>query len=199
MTMPMKSRRILIIDGHPRADSLSHRLAEAYAKGARESGHEVLLVHLRELAFDPIMRWRYRDNILEPDLVKQQENMRWCEHLVVVTPVNWMSTPSLLKGFFDRIITPGFAFKYHKGSLLPIPERLLKGRSARVIYTQGGPLYLTSTVGFDAFFKGLKYGTIAFCGFWPVRRTVFARADQADEMKKQRWLDKAYRLGLRGK
>jgi len=192
-------KKIYILDGHPRANSLSNSLSEAYAKGAKEAGHEVRLVHLRELAFDPIMRNRYRDNILEPDLVAQQENMRWCEHLVVVTSVNWMAAPSLLKGFFDRTITPGFAFKYHKGSLLPIPERLLKGRSARVIYTQGGPFYLTSTIGFDAFFKGLKYGTLAFCGFWPVRRTVFTQADQADGAKVKRWFDKAYRLGLKGK
>ena len=192
-------KKIYILDGHPRANSLSNSLSESYAKGAREAGHEVRLTHLRALTFDPIMRWRYRDNVLEPDLIAQQENLRWCEHLVVVTPVNWMASPSLLKGFFDRVITPGFAFKYHKGSLLPIPERLLKGRSARVIYTQGGPFYLTSTAGFDAFFKGLKYGTIAFCGFWPVRRTVFTRADQATPEKIAQWVEKVKKLGKKGK
>lgn len=195
----MRPKRIYILDGHPRANSISHQLAEAYAKGARETGHEVRLVHLRDLAFEPILKTRYRDNVLEPDLVKQQENITWCNHWVIVTPVWWMNSPALLKGFLDRIITPGFAFKYHRGSLLPIPQMLLKGRSARIIYTQGGPYYLTNTIGFDAFFKALKYATLILCGFFPVRRTAFTRADKTDEQKVAKWAEKVYRLGKRGR
>ncbi len=199
MINAMKPKRIYILDGHPRANSISHRLAEAYAKGAREAGHEVKLVHLLDLKFDPILKTRYRDNVLEPDLVKQQENISWCSHWVIVTPVWWMNSPAMLKGFLDRTLTPGFAFKYERGSFLPIPKMLLKGRSARIIYTQGGHWYLNGTIGFDAFFKALKYGTLTFCGVWPVRRTAFSRADGADESKVAKWVDKVYRLGQKGR
>lgn len=195
----MKKKHILVVDGHPRAESVSHALADAYAKSAMAAGHDVRLVHLRDLRYDPILRHRYRDNILEPDLLEQQENITWCTHLVIVTPVWWMGPPALLKGFLDRVITPGFAFKYQRGSWLPIPKRLLKGRSARIIYTQGGPYYLTNTIGFDAFFKSLKYATLAFCGFWPVRRTVFTRADKAKEDVVRHWVKKAEALGRKGK
>lgn len=195
----MPTKRIYILDGHPRANSISHQLAEAYASGAREAGHEVRLVHLRDLQFDPILKTRYRDNVLEPDLVKQQDNISWCRHWVIVTPVWWMNSPALLKGFLDRVITPGFAFKYRRGALFPIPQMLLKGRSARLIYTQGGPYYLTNTVGFDAFFKALKYATLVLCGIWPVRRTAFTKADQAAAEKIANWTAKVYRLGQKGK
>ena len=109
------SKKILIINAHPRKDSFNDAIADNYVKGAKESKHEVKFVNLRDLKFDPIMRTRYRDNELEPDLVEAQELIKWCDHMVLVTPMWWFGVPGLLKGFFDRTITPGFAFKYEKG------------------------------------------------------------------------------------
>lgn len=195
----MAKKKILILNAHPRADSFCNALAHEYKRGAEAGGLEIQFVTLRDLTFDPILRHIYRENVLEPDLVKQQELIQWCDHLVIITPVWWLSTPALLKGYLDRTLTPGFAYKYNRDSLLPIPKRLLKGRSARVIYTQGGPRYLNETIGFDAFWKGLKYGTLVFCGFWPTRRTVFPQVPSASENKRQRWLTKAYQLGKKGK
>jgi len=43
--------------------------------------------------------------------------------------------PAILKGFFDRVITPRFAFKYEG----LIPKGLLKGKKAIVFFTTGGP------------------------------------------------------------
>ncbi len=41
--------------------------------------------------------------------------------------------PALMKGFFDRIFLPGFAFKYREGKALP--DKLLKGRTAHLLVT----------------------------------------------------------------
>lgn len=196
----MKSaKKIFILNVHPRANSLGDALARAYKQGAIEAGFEVRFTNLRDLNFDPILRATYRDNVLEPDLVKEQENIKWCDHWVIVTPVWWLQMPALLKGYIDRLITPGFAFKYKRGSLLPVPMMLLTGRSARVIYTQGGPKYLTCTIGFDSFWKSLKYGTLIFCGFFPVWRTDFCRALSVSDKKRKNWLKKAYQLGRKGR
>lgn len=192
-------KNILVINAHPRKGSLSDGITDAYLRGLKETNHEVKHVNLRDLTFDPILRNTYRNNELEDDLKKMQEHMLWCNHLVIITPVWWMSMPALLKGFFDRVLTPRFAFQYTKGSLLPFPKRLLKGRSCRVIYTQGGPGYLTTLLGFDAFWKALKFGTLLFCGFGPVRRTAFTAIAGATEQKCNSCIKKAYRLGTKGK
>ncbi len=192
-------KKILLINAHPRKDSFIHALTDAYEAGAKAAGHEIRRINLSDLTFDPIFRTRYRDNVLEPDLLKQQELIQWCTHLVITTPVWWMSTPALLKGYFDRVLTPGFGYKYREKSLIPFPKRLLKGRSARVIYTQGGPTYLTNILGFDAFWKALKYGVLLFCGFGPVRRTVCASISTSTEEKRKLWLQEAERLGRTGK
>src|SRR3989344_5165408 len=104
----MKKRKILIINGHPDDQSFNHALAESYAKGARAAGHEVKLVHLGELTFDPVLRFGYRKHMrLEDDLEPQQGLVKWCDHLVIFTPIWWLSKTSLLQGYFERVFTPG--------------------------------------------------------------------------------------------
>ena len=52
-------KRILIILGHPRTDSLCGALARAYAEGAEAAGHEVRVVSLGALSSDPILHNGY--------------------------------------------------------------------------------------------------------------------------------------------
>ena len=112
-------KRILLILGTPKRDSLCHALAEAYSNGARGQGHVVRQLPLGELQFDPILREGFgQQQTLEPDLLEAQRQIHWAEHLVFVYPVWWGGVPALLKGFFDRTFLPGFAFKYRNRSQL---------------------------------------------------------------------------------
>ncbi|MDB6119517.1 MAG: Flavodoxin-like fold, partial [Verrucomicrobiaceae bacterium] len=47
-----KSLRVLVIDAHPRQDSLCHALANAFTVGASSEGYEVRRIMLSELQFD---------------------------------------------------------------------------------------------------------------------------------------------------
>jgi len=196
----MNTRRIYIIDGNPKESSLGRSLAKSYAEGAKEGGHEVRLAHLNELEYDPILHWGYKKiQELEPDLQRQQENIEWCDHWVIVAPVWWESTPALLKGFLDRVILPGFAFSFKsENALIPGWDKLLKGRSARVIYTHNTPQWYVRLVRKDPFWHALKDGTLEFCGIHPVRRTLF-NLKQASDATKEQWLEEVKTLGRNGK
>ena len=190
--------KILILDAHPDPESLCASLAKKYFEGTKLTAHEAEIVHLRDLEFSPILSFGYRKrNELEQSLIRQQELITWCNHFVLVTPVWWMGTPALLKGYFDRILLPKFAFKYHKKD--PFWDRLLSGRSARVIYTQDAPQLYQLVARWDCFWKSINHGTLGFCGFKPVRRTVFSQVKNANEKKRQSWLQKVYTLGQLGK
>jgi len=198
----MKKKKILILNAHPRQDSLCNALACEYRRGAEEAGHEVHFVTLRNLKFDPILRQKHGEEMqgMEESLQTQQKLIKWCEHLVIVTPLWFMGMPALLKGYFDRILTPKFAFDYRDNAHIPVPLRLLKHRSARVIYTQGAPRYITALLAFDAFWKALKYGVLMFCGFGPIRRTIFAGVANIKRRPVfEAWLKKVYQLGKAGK
>ena len=122
----MKSRRIFILLGHPDNDSLNFTLADQYQRGAESAGHEVRRMNISEMKFDPILHNGYRlIQELEPDLVSFQENMRWCDHFVVFYPSWWSTMPAILKGLFDRVWLPGFAFKFTGDFTW---QKLLKGK-----------------------------------------------------------------------
>lgn len=187
--------KVLLLDAHPDRESLCAGLARSYLDGATDSGrHEVRFTALRDLHFDSVLKHGYRQGMkLEADLLGQQESIRWSEHLVIVTPVWWMSTPALLKGYFDRVFLPGFAFKHRQNS--PLWDRLLTGRSARVIYTQDSPQWFVRFFRGDAFWRALNHGTLGFAGFAPVRRTVLAQVRKSTPATRERWLAHARCLG----
>ena len=191
----MTTKRILLINGHPREGSLCDALADAYEQGLKRAGHIYKRTNLRDLTFELNLNNTNIRKELEPDLKQAQKDIEWCSHLVLVTPVWWMSVPALTKGFFDRTLLPGWAYKYRKGSLIPFPVPFLKGRSARVLYTQGGPTWISRFIVLDAFWRSLKYATLVFCGFGPVRRTVFPYVSRSTDHLRAAWIAKAELLG----
>jgi len=110
---------ILVILGHPDTNSFCGSLTKAYIDSAKASGSEVRELQLGKLEFDPIL-WNGYNKIqeLEPDLAKAQELILWSNHIVFVYPNWWGAMPALMKGFFDRVFLPGFAFKYRENSQL---------------------------------------------------------------------------------
>ena len=196
-------KKILILNGHPISDCFCDAVAEAYSKGAEEGKHDVQFVNIRDLEFDLVLKDPREKESLEADIKKQQEMISWCDHLVVITPVWWMSCPALLKGYFDRVLLSGFAFKYQKDlfGFIPQWEKLLKGRSARVIYTQVGKQWTLRLFAGDSFWKTISTGTLWFCGFNPVKRTLLSQTPGQSEKAKNRrekFLKKVFELGKRG-
>lgn len=192
-------KKILVLDGHPDALSLCAKLAERYRAGALAAGFEVMSICVRDLQFDPILHAGYRQpQPLERDLILAQENIRACDHLVIVTPLWWAGLPGLFKGFIDRTFIRGFSHAFDP--VKKVPEKLLLGRSATVIYTQGAPFFYSWLFVGDAFWKMLRKGVLEFSGFSPVRRICFSgiRPNQ-DHAVYAALLERAYQLGRTGK
>lgn len=189
--------RILVIDGHPDAGSYGDALARSYVAGARSGGHHVQLLRLREMRFDPILHGGFTNpQPLEPALVDARDAIRWCQHLVIVTPCWWWSVPALLKGFIDRVFLPGFSVEYL--DRFPYIHKLLKGRSARVIYTQNSPQWLAVLMREDLFWRHMRRAFLGHCGFHPVRRTLLANMKGAQPGRREKWLTEVNKLGSLG-
>lgn len=187
-------KNILIINGHPDKESFCFSLAESYKKGADLAGAECKLVHLIDLKFNPILTFGYRKvSELEPDLVTMQEVIRRADHLVFVYPNWWSTYPALLKGFFDRVFVPNFAFKYRENS--PFWDKLLKGRSARLLVTMDTPAWYYWLVNKSPGHNSIKIGILEFCGISPVKISTFAPIKSSDEKKRKKWLEEAEKLG----
>ncbi len=187
-------KKILIILGHPVKDTFSDQIFEHYRDGALSSGAEIRQIILRDLDFELNFREGYRGSQeLEPALMQAQDDIRWAEHIVMIYPNWWSTFPALLKGFIDRTFLPGFAFKYHKGSLLW--DKLLTGRSARLFVTMDTPKWYYRLVYRRPGHNAMKRGILEFCGIKPVRITTIGPLKTSSEHKRRKWLDKASKLG----
>lgn len=182
-------RHVLVIDGHPDPQSLTARLAASYAGGAGEAAVPLVL---RDLDFDLSLRTGYRTpQVLEPDLVRAQELLEWADHVAVFTPLWWGSVPALLKGFFDRTLERGWAFRYQENGL---PEGLLAGRTGRLAVTSDSPRWYLPLVG-DSTVKQVRGRTMEFCGIKPTRVTRYADVRGRSEAQLLAWVREAAALG----
>lgn len=189
----MKSN-ILVILGHPDSKSLDGALAEAYAKGAESAGADVRVLKLGELAFDPIRRSGFGKTLeLEPALVKAQELITWANHIVFVYPNWWGSMPALMKGFFDRAFTSGFAFNYRKES--PMWDKLLKGRTAHLIVTMDTPSWFYRWIWHRPGHHQMKSTILGFCGIKVTGITEFAPVTGSSQEQREGWIEKVKQLG----
>jgi len=192
------SKKILVIDAHPDSNSFSNCIAEEYFLSAKDNQHEVEMIKIRDLKFDLVLHHGYNaPQKLEEDLQKAQELITWCEHLIIVTPVWWYSVPALFKGFLDRILLPNYAFRFHPETHKL--EKLLKGKTSRVIYTQGSSKWISRILCLDPFWRQIKCGVLEFCGIEPIKRTYLAKmTGEKDILRRQEFLKKIKKLGLKG-
>ena len=194
------AKKIYILLGHPDKETLSGHFADIYEQEAKAAGHEVRRTNIGDLSFDPILYKGYKViQELEPDLLKVQEDMRWAEHFVLVYPVWWSATPALLKGMFDRLWLPGFAFRFHKKTSwhsIPGWDRLLKGKTARVI-ALSKLNHWAIRLFFGDFTNEISRATLGFAGY-RVRMTEIGNAENLSESKKASWERHISGLARRG-
>ena len=190
-------KNILIILGHPAHErqSFCEALALAYQSSAQAAGHEVKLIILARLSFDPILHEGNAANQpLEPDIAEAQAQLLWAEHLVFIYPMWGYMIPVLLKGFFERTFTPGFAYAAKSNN--PLKRGLLGEKSARLIQTMGMPALAYRLLYRAHGAKALK-SMLKFCGMAPVRIAYFGLIEGSDARRKT-YLEKTQELGRVG-
>jgi putative NADPH-quinone reductase/1,4-dihydroxy-2-naphthoate octaprenyltransferase len=187
---------VLVVLGHPRSDSLCGSLAGAYAEGAREAGCAVRELPLGELEFErDVLVEAPTDQAMESDLVEAREDVRWADHLVFVYPNWWGTMPALLKSFFDRTFTSGFAFSFFEEGEGAGKEELLDGRTAELVVTMDVPGWVYRWILRAPGTNALKRATLGFAGIRTTRTTSFGTVEDSTHEEREGWLDEARALG----
>jgi len=190
-------KKIFILMGNPdMSGTLSDELADVYEREAHAAGHEVRRQNIGELSFDPILHKGYKViQALESDLITVQENMKWADHFVLIYPLWWAGMPALLKGMWDRMFIPGFAFRFHKNGFGW--DKLLTGKTARVIILSNN-WSLAERLLFGDFTNEISRAILGFAGY-KVRITKIGRTEHMPAPTKEKWLRKVSAFACAGK
>ncbi|WP_229070277.1 NAD(P)H-dependent oxidoreductase [Actinoplanes sp. DH11] len=195
----------LWVYAHPRRESFNDRLFR--------DGTEALSEHYRTTTsdlygqgFDPVLGDRdlgdlaakpgnigvlggeaYTRGELPADVRDEQAKLAAAELLVLQFPLWWYGPPAILKGWFDRVLTSGFAY----GDIdeeLGVPRRYgdggLAGRRALIVVTAGedagsiGPRGISGDV--DSLLFPITHGVLWYVGIDVLDLHVVHDADALD-------------------
>jgi NAD(P)H dehydrogenase (quinone) len=132
------------------------------------------------------------------DVRDQQRRLGQAQGLAFIAPNYWMNFPAMLKGWFERVFSPGFAYSLTREGWLGssagrVP--LLRHEKALVINTTHfteetyqGEFGRAMTQVIDNW--GLRYP-----GVKKVDHLFFYGADVSTAEQRQAWLDQAYQAG----
>lgn len=191
-------KKVLIVNGHPDSESFNFALSRAYRSGAVAANAEVQQIDIRELSFNPNLKYGYRKRTeLELDLLDAQAKIRWADHIVWFYPVWWGSYPAILKGFIDRVFLPGFAFKKREKSLFS--DKLLKGKTARIVCTLDQPRWYYWLAYRSPSHHAMRGLTMRFTGIRKVKITTIGPVRLSKDSYRSTWLKKMERLGAMAK
>jgi NAD(P)H dehydrogenase (quinone) len=194
------AKNILLILGHPSENSFCNALIEAYKKGAESAGAICKTIYVSRLVFNVNLPEGYKAGDamqLEDDLVASQQLFTWANHVVIAYPNWWGFMPAITKGFIDRIFLPGFAFKNHSGK--NFPEKLLSGKSMRMLVTMDTPKWWFYIVYRASQYQIMKNIIFGYVGFKPIRFSTFGFIRKSTDKQRNNWLQQVEQTGMQFK
>ena len=183
--------KISLILAHPHPGSFNHAIADAAGDTLRQCGHVVTLHDLYREQFDPLLPYDElpRDADLPPAVALHCREIAAADGIVIIHPDWWGMPPAILKGWVDRVLRPGVAYRFAAmDSGEGVPEGLLSARAALVFNTSNTPAAREREVFGDPLDRLWKDCILSFCGVPVVHRRMFGIIVTSTEKQRKAWL-----------
>ena len=192
----------LIVFNHPYGGSFCGAILAAVERGLKTGGHKCRVINLDQDDFDPVMRskdllafvgaGRAGEDALDAidEQVREYKgHLEWAEHLVMIFPVWWMTTPAMTKGFIDKVIFPAIAYDMKDGRLVS----RLSLRKVTVITTMNTPADIYREVFGNPLEGSLIKGTFRQIGIENIEWTSLNEVKQVSREQREAWLEEIER------
>lgn len=141
-----------------------------------------------------LLRERYQPK----DVLEHQARVARAQGLAFVAPVHFLSFPAILKGWLDRVWTPGFAYDLTAEAW----RGDINGRQPRLTH-QKALILQTTIFNKQAYDAGLREAmrvvidefTLTYPGIKHVDHEYFYAVHGADDATRRGYLERAYTLG----
>ncbi len=172
--------------------SFNHAIAETAIDELRTTGHAVRYHDLYREGFDPVLPPEEiaSETPVDPLVVRHCDEIAAADGIVIVHPNWWGQPPAILKGWVDRVLHHGVAYRFgDDDSGGGIPEGLLRIRKALVFNTSNtGPKRELEAFG-DPLERIWKDCIFGYCGVNDVHRTTYSIVCDSTADQRDLWLD----------
>lgn len=144
--------RALVVHCHPREGSLTAAVRDLVLGRLEAAGAETRLTDLYARGYDPRLSATEHETYLDgpaegSEVLRDCDDLRWCDTLIFTYPTWWYGTPAMLKGWIDRSLAPGIAFHMPGPDSRDIRPGLVNIRRLGCFTTCGASRWLTAWVG----------------------------------------------------
>jgi NAD(P)H dehydrogenase (quinone) len=156
---------VLVVFCHPLRSSFCGELLDQFVEGLDRAGHTHAVADLYGEGFDPVFApgdfGQFHSRALEPRLLEEQARVDRADAVAIVSPIWWLSLPAMLKGWFDRVWSNGWAYEWEHD-----PEgSLLAERPFVLLLTAAGSAATWERYGYAAALDTtLRIGLLGWCG-----------------------------------
>ena len=188
----------LIVFNHPYGGSFCGAILAAVERGLKTGGHKCRVINLDQDDFDPVMRSKDllafvgagragKDALdaIDDQVREYKDHLEWAEHLVMIFPIWWMTTPAMTKGFIDKVIFPAIAYDMKDGRLVS----RLSLRKVTVITTMNTPADVYRDVFGNPLEGSLIKGTFRQIGIENIEWTSLNEVKQVSNEQRETWLE----------
>jgi NAD(P)H dehydrogenase (quinone) len=181
-----------IILAHPNPGSFNHAIASKAHKTLLTAGWQVAFHDLYAERFDPLLPAEElkRDAVLPPEIRRHCDEIMSADAIVVVHPNWWGQPPAILRGWQDRVLRMGIAYRFavnEKGEGVPVG--LLQAKWARVFTTSNTPPGKEQAMFGDPLQNLWTRCVLEFCGVKDVARRNFDVIITSTPEQRAAWLD----------
>lgn len=167
--------KALVVYAHPHKNGHNGLVLGSVEKELKNRKISYEILDLYKMNFDCRMRpeehYLAKKMALGKDIKEIQKKMKECDHYIFIYPIWWNGPPALMKGFLDRVLSSGFAYRYVPFiGKLGRPVGMLKGKRAAVFITTGSPKILHWLIEGSRSKKNISWDTFRFCG---IKNKVF--------------------------
>jgi len=182
---------ISIIVAHPNPKSFNHAIAQAAIAQLEHHGHTVTCHDLHAEKFDPLLPFEEipMNAALPPEIEAQSREIAAADGIIVVHPNWWSQPPAILKGWLDRVLRPGVAYKFGAGANGEgIIIGLLRARAV-IVFTTSNTSADQEVALYGDPLEGLwKRCVWGFCGVKQVQRELFSVVITSTPAQREAWL-----------
>ncbi len=182
---------LLVILAHPRRGSFNHAIAEVVTRTLCSAGHRVTFHDLCNEEFPSnLPAEEMPDDGPIPPLIEQHcKELSESDGIIMIHPNWWGQPPAILKGWVDRVVRPGVAYRFQEtDSGEGVPVGLLRAQAALVFNTSNTPLERERAVFGDPLETTWKNCIFDLCGVKTFFRRTFCVVVTSSQEQRAQWL-----------
>ncbi|XP_072300641.1 NAD(P)H dehydrogenase [quinone] 1-like [Eucyclogobius newberryi] len=210
--------RVLIVYAHQSSGSFSAAAKDAAVEVLKSQGCTVEVSDLYDMKFKATAtaeditgelknpeHFRYAEETklaweegrLCADLTEEQRKVKEADLIIFQFPMYWFSVPAILKGWFDRVLTLGFAYTQEKR----YSQGIFENKKAMLSFTTGSQETMFSPNGINGDMNvtlwPLQNGILHYCGFQVLAPQIFWAPAEAPPESRSSMLE-AWRVRMQG-